>query len=160
MKLIPDNASQQGYDPTNDVYSVAVTNPARDDHVGTTLVSADNLTTNTTFYAYIDMQDYRYLDLHIQQLQATPTDTLTCTFEATNQDDGTAPASCTYLDITQLGVRWQTEAAAASKVFSAAGGVKWSLNEGVTCRYARLKYVTSNDSGGDIDLRVYMRRFN
>jgi hypothetical protein len=118
-------------------------------HVEETLVNATNITTNTTTYAYLDMDGFKYFSLQGVTSGTTPTDVLTVTVEATNQDDGTAQASCSYVDVTNalFGVSsW------VDMDFFAVASVP------VACKYVRVKYVTSNGGGNDADLVVYSKR--
>lgn len=118
-------------------------------HVEETLIDETNITTNTTTYAYLDMDGYRFFSLQGETSGTTPTDVLTVTIEATNQDDGTAAASCTYQDVT-------------NELFGVANWVDtdfFAINDtSVAFKYMRVKYVTSNGAGNDADLTVYAKR--
>lgn len=124
-------------------------NPAWAQLTPDTLIDETDITTNTTSYAYIDMEGFRHFSLQGETSGTAPTDVLTVTIEATNQDDGTAAASCTYQDVT-------------SSLFGVASFVDTDFfviaDTIMTFKYVRVKYVTSNDAGNDADLTVYARR--
>ena len=123
--------------------------PVSSHHVEETLIDETNITTNTTTYAYLDLDGYRYFSLQGETSGTSPTDTLTVTIEATDQDDGTAQADCTYQDVT-------------SDLFGVASWVDTDFfavcDIPVSYKYIRVKYVTSNDSGDDADLTVYSKK--
>lgn len=123
--------------------------PISEKHVEETLIAVTNQTTNTTAYAYMDMDGYSTLALQGETSDTTPTDVLTVTVEASIEDDGTAAASCAYQDVTNLlfGV--------ASWVDTDFFGV---VNLPFPVKYIRVKYVTSNGGGNDADLTVYAKR--
>ena len=124
-------------------------NPLSSHHVEETLLDLTNIATNTTGYAYLDMDGFRYFSLQMETSGTAPTDVLTITVEGSNQDDGTAPASCTYQDVTngRFGV--------ASWVDTDAFAI---CDTACPFKYVRVKYVTSNDAGNDCDLTVYAKR--
>jgi len=108
-----------------------------------------NIAETTTAYAYLDMAGYRGFSIQGETSGATPTDVLTVTIEGTNQDDGTAPASCAYQDVTNalFGV--------ASWVDTDFFAVADTLQ---SFKYIRVKYVTSTGGGNDADLTVYTKK--
>ena len=132
--------------------------PLSQHFVSETLLDLTDIDTNTTAYGYVDMNGYTGLTIQGETSGATPTDVLTVTIEGTCQDDGTAPASCAYQDITALCYDGAT---------NALGTASWadtdflaSLTPSVASlfKYVRVKYVTSNDSGNDCDLTVYTKK--
>jgi hypothetical protein len=129
--------------------SVTESSPIYARHIEETLVAVTNQTTNTTAYAYLDMDGYKYFSLQGETSDATPTDVLTVTVEATNQDDGTAVASCAWQDVTNA-------------LFGVASWIDTDFfavcNQPVSFKYIRVKYVTSNGGGNDADLTVYAKR--
>jgi len=108
-----------------------------------------NIATNTTDYVYIDMTGYRYIGIQGDTSGSTPTDTLTVTFEGSNQS-GTAAASCSYQDIT-------------NDISGVANYVDTDfmvlVDTALPIKYLRIKIVTSNDSGNDADLTLYIKKF-
>lgn len=139
----------EGYDTSTGSSSTTELDPVSGHHVELTLVDLTNISTNTTSYAYFDMDGYRYFSLQLETSGALPTDVLTVTVEATNQDDGTAAAGCTYQDVT-------------SEFFGVASVVDsddFLISDTATSlKYVRVKIVTSNDAGGDADLTIYAKR--
>lgn len=128
------------------------TSPIRDlsdQYVGETLAALSNIAANTTGYLYFGMDGYKTFALQCATSDATPTDTITLTVEATYQDDGTADSSCDYDDVTNdwFGV--------ASVVDT---DVIFDKDTPTTAKYVRLKYVTSNTGGSDADVTVYLKR--
>lgn len=124
--------------------------PLTEKHKEETLLSLTDIATNTTDYAYLDMDGYRYFVIHGETSGTGPTDVLTVTIEATVQDDGTACESITdWQDVTNalFGVdSWEDTDFMAI------------CDTPVAFKYVRVKYNTSNDSGGDCDLTVYAKR--
>ena len=137
------------YDWSAEALRESEINPVSDHHVEETLIDETNITTNTTTYAYFDMDGYKYFSLQGETSGTAPTDVLTVTIEASNQDDGTAPATCTYQDITNalFGV-----ASWVDTDFFAIADTPQSF------KYVRVKYVTSNGAGNDADLTVYAKK--
>lgn len=143
------NGQRKPYDSASSADRQFEVAPISSHHVEETLLDLTNIATNTTGYAYIDMDGYRSFSFQGETSGTTPTDVLTVTVEATNQDDGTAPASCTYQDVT-------------SRLFTVASAVDtdffWIADTQLSFKYVRIKYVTSNDAGNDADLTVYAKR--
>lgn len=137
------------YDSLTQSNKTAEVNPLNMQYVGETLLDLTNIAQTTTAYAYLDMAGYRYFSLQGETSGATPTDVLTVTVEATNQDDGTAAASCTYQDVTTslFGV--------ASWVDTDFFGI---VDTAGAFKYVRVKYNTSTGGGNDADLTVYAKR--
>jgi hypothetical protein len=123
--------------------------PLSSHYVGETLLDLTNIAQTTTAYAYLDMAGYRNFSLQGETSGTTPTDVLTVTVEATNQDDGTAQASCAYQDVTNA-------------LFGVASWVDTDFfaiaDTPMTFKYVRVKYVTSTGGGNDCDLTVYAKR--
>jgi len=137
-----------GVSKTTNTLNAAESNPISMHYEGGTLCDLSSIAANTTDYAgYIDMAGKRTLGLHIITGGTAPTDTITVTIEATIQDDGTAPASCEYEDVTNdwFGV--------ASLVDDNA---LW-ISTNIPVKYVRVKYVTSNDGGDDQSLKVFYK---
>uniref|UniRef100_A0A6M3Y3I3 Uncharacterized protein n=1 Tax=viral metagenome TaxID=1070528 RepID=A0A6M3Y3I3_9ZZZZ len=138
-----------GYDWASGTIRTTEADPISDHHVEETLINATNITTNTTTYAYFDMDGFKNFSLQGETSGAAPTDVLTVTVEGTNQDDGTAPASCVYQDVTNA-------------LFTVASAVDtdffWLCDTQCAFKFIRVKYVTSNGGGGDADLTVYIKK--
>jgi len=130
--------------------------PLWSQHVEDKLLNLTNIATNTTAYGYLDMDGYRFLGIEGDTSGSTPTDVLTVTVEGTMQDDGTAQASCTYVDITKLFFDAATGARATASWVDT--DFVASLADASAFKYIRVKYVTSNGGGSDADLVVHTKR--
>ena len=139
----------KAYDSSTQSNKVAEISPLSSQYVNETLIDETNITTNTTTYAYFDMDGFRNFSLQGETSGTAPTDVLTVTLEATNQDDGTAAASCAYQDVTNA-------------LFGVASWVDTDFmaiaDTPQPFKYVRVKYVTSNGGGGDADLTVYLKK--
>jgi len=138
-----------GYSWTTNSIRSEEQDPISTHHEEGTLCDLTNISTNTTDYCgYVDMDGKRFAAFQIETSGTAPTDVLTVTFECTVQDDGTAPASCTYQDLT-------------NDLFGVASVVDsddmWIVSSTLPMKYCRIKYVTSNDSGNDADLTVFYK---
>lgn len=122
--------------------------PLDQKYVGETLIDLTNIAQTTTAYAYIDMAGFRTLGIQAETSGATPTDVLTVTLEATMQDDGTAPASCDYQDVTN--------AITGSASFVDTDFISL-IDTPFAVKYLRVKYTTSTGGGNDADLTVYTK---
>jgi hypothetical protein len=112
--------------------------PIDQKYVAETLLALTNIAETTTAYGYIDMAGVKYLGIQGETDGTTPTDVLTVTLEATCQDDGTAPASCTYQDVTS----------ALTGVASFVDTDFFVLvDTPLPVKYLRVKYVTSTGGG-------------
>jgi len=122
-------------------------NPLSAQHIETTLLDLSNIAANTTGYAYIDMDGYRFDGIQIEP--NIQTDSITFKLWGTIQDDGTAPAACTYQDITlaYTGVASVTDTASI-----------WILDTVSPFKYLRLEYFVANTGGSDSDLVVYNKK--
>jgi len=123
--------------------------PLAQQHREITILDETNITTNTTGYVYIDMDNFRGFSIQGETSGATPTDVLTVTVEASNQDDGTDPASVAWQDVTNalFGV--------ASWVDTDFFGI---VDTQVPFKWVRVKYVTSNGGGNDADLTMFLKK--
>jgi len=133
-----------GYSYTNQNVRVGETDPVSAHHVESTLADVSNETNATTYY-YVDMDGYRYLGLQIEIGSAT--DTCTVTLEGTLQDDGTAPSSCTYQDVTVT----------LTGVASTLADAMWLLDTPMPFKYLRVKTVTAGGNN-DADYTIYAKK--
>jgi len=136
--------TSQGYDSGTDSGKVFEVNPVSDHHEEETQ-TITNLTSAVAQYMYIDMDGYRTLSIQIASL--TGVDTHTVTLEGTNQDDGTAAASCTYQDVTL----------ALTGVASVAATSFWIINTPVAFKYLRIKDLTAGGNN-DGDITCYIKK--
>jgi len=136
----------KGYDSGTDsqkVYEVAPLNTQYVAETGT-LTTVLNATPQ---YLYYDLNGYKYINLQIAAVDAGGGDTHIITLEGTCQDDGTAPASCTYQAVT----------AALTGVASVAAISMWIIDTPVPFKYLRIKDTTAggNNDGG---ITVYSKK--
>jgi len=108
-------------------------------HYSSKTLDTAALAAATTFYEYVDMDGWRYLCM--QLLPTINTDSITMTLEATVQDDGTAPGSCDYEDITLAftGALSYTDT-----------DELWVIDTPVAFKYVRLVYVTAAGAGDSL----------
>ena len=104
------------------------------------------LTAGSTDYKYINMNGYR--SLGIQGIMTINTDSITATVEASIQDDGTAPASCTYQDKTN---DWFGSSTWVDSNFLA-------TVSNIAVTWVRVKYVVGSTGGSDSLLTLYAKR--
>ena len=123
--------------------------PVSAHHPSETLLDLENIAQTTTGYGQIDMDGARFVAIQGDTSGATPTDVLTVTLEASVQDDGTAPGSCSYDDVTS----------------DLAGVASWVdtdffvvVDTSYPAKHLRVKYTTSTGGGNDADLTVYVRK--
>lgn len=104
-----------------------------------------NVANATPQYVYLDMDGYR--NFGFQWIASGGGDTVVVTVEATLQDDGTAAASCTYVDVTTdwFGVASWT----ADDLIQA--------DETIVAKYVRVKFTTAG-GGNDEDFTTYVKR--
>ena len=126
----------KGYDTGTDSNKIFEVNPVSEHHVEETLATATVQGNGTTYY-YIDMDGYRYFSIQCTNTSGGEGDN-TYTLEATNQDDGTAAASCAYQDVTTA------LAGVASWV-----DINWFaiIDTPSSFKYVRVKVVRANDDG-------------
>lgn len=101
-----------------------------------------NITSGTTGYIYFDMDGFKSMGI---QSIISGAGTLEYTLEATIQNDGTAPTSCTYQDVTSD--------LTGSASFTASD--LHFLDTPLPIKYLRLKYVTTVDV---TNLTVYSKK--
>lgn len=143
-KYTSDVKQDRAYSSPEDAFSYNRVNPEWARQSKSTLLDLTNIATNTTGYAYISLDGYRYATLQGETSGTAPTDILTVTVEGTTQT-GSDPSTLTYQDVT-------------STLFGTASWVDTDFmaiaDTPLTFTYLRVKYVTSNDSGADCDLKV------
>lgn len=150
----PVETTLAGYDEAAGVMPTAEGNPISDHHSEDIIAAATSQTDGTTYY-YVDMDGYRKLGIQIENTDGTAGDN-TYTVEASLQDDGTAPASCAYQDITQYGCDCMTAANAASFT---ADAILQTNDAAQAFKYIRVKVVRANDgSNNDGAWTIYAKR--
>jgi hypothetical protein len=138
------------HDDTTVVDRVAEADPLSAHHVEETLADVTN-GSDDTYYYYSDMDGYTSLSL--QAVLDNGSGSCTMTIEGTKQDDGTAPASCAYVDITA------DVAGAAS--FTGADSPIIIDDDGCVLggyKYVRVKIVAATGAADDADWTIYSKR--
>jgi hypothetical protein len=134
-----------GHDSATNSNRVEETDPISSHHVEETLADVTN-GADATYYYYFDMDGFKYFTTQLTLNGGSGT--CTATVEATIQDDGTAPASCTYVDITL------SEFGAAS--FTASDMLIGDVAYGF--KYVRIKIVASTGAADDADWTIYNKK--
>lgn len=133
-----------GYDETGDGVRALVANslaePLPDEF------SATSQPSGTVASYYLDMTDYEYFS--VQWASKVGTDVKTLKFYVTNQDDGTAAASCSYTDVTQ---QWFGAAS-----FTDVG--YFEKDTPVTCKYVKVEVTVAAGVSADNGWVMYSRK--
>jgi len=134
-----------GFDYSGSFNRMSEVDPVSSHHVSETLADVTN-GADGTYYYYFDMDGYKFW-----ATQATlngGSGTCTVTIEATIQDDSTAPASCTYIDVTNdlFGVASIT----ASNILAA--------DTPQAYKYVRVKVVAATAAADDADWTLYNKK--
>lgn len=136
-----------GYSYTNQNLRTGETDPISTHHLETTAVVVTN-GTDGTYYYYSDMDGYSALGS--QLTLSGGSGTVTVTLEGTMQDDGTAQASCTYIDVTND--------AFGSASYTASTTLNDSAGFFGQFKYVRYKVVASTGGANDADWTIYNKR--
>jgi len=145
MVVNEDGSTRPAYDSSTDSFKQFEVNPISDHHQETTLIDVTNETDATTNY-YFDMDGYKTFAL--QMTLSGGSGTMTVTVEASVQDDGTAAASCTYIDVTS---DWFGSAS-----FTASALLERDVAAAV--KYVKVKTVSSTGGSNDADATVYLKK--
>ena len=138
----------KAYDTSSQADKSAEVAPVYTHNVGDTLAEVTDETSATNYY-YLDSAGYLNWGFQADTSGATPTDTLTITIEASFQDDGTAQASASYQDVTNI------LAAVANWVDV---DVMLFVDTVMQPKFWRIKTVTAGGSN-DADYTLYTRRY-
>lgn len=133
------------HDTSTDSKRTFEINPLSEHHVEETLVDEEN-GTDGTYYYYVDMDGYKHFSAQMELNGGSGT--VTATVEATNQDDGTAAASCTYQDVTNA-------------LFGAASFTASNFliaDTALSFKYVRYKIVASTGGANDADWTIYHKK--
>lgn len=135
----------RGYDYSTNGTRVEEIDPVSAHHVEETLADVTN-GADDTYYYYFDMDGFQHFAAQFTLNGGSGT--CTVTVEATIQDDGTAPASCTYVDITldEFGVANFT----ASDIII--GDTSYAF------KYVRYKVVAATGAADDADWTIYNKK--
>jgi len=107
-----------------------------------------------TYYYYVDMNGYT--GLNIQGELSGGSGTVTSTVEGSWQDDGTAPASCAYQDITQYGF---SDVLDGTSNASYTADFVLSKSSNVKPKYVRVKIVASTGDADDADWTLFSTKW-
>ena len=137
------------YNSTASLDRVGEQDPLSAHHSETTVVEIASASgVDGTYYYYVDMDGYK--ELGLQFILNGGSGTVTVSVEGTIQDDGTAPASCSYIDI-------------GSTLYSAA---TWTADAveldtkriAGQCKYIRIKVVASTGGADNSDWTIYAKQ--
>jgi hypothetical protein len=125
--------------------------PIWSQHVESTLADEDP-GSDDIYYYYVDMDGFQNLSVQVYASADGTANLGSASFvvEATNQDDGTAPSSCLYVDVTNsiYGV-----SIASASAFDSGSAITLSEflspQSPLICKYARIKVDVSSDDVGD-----------
>jgi len=129
--------------------------PISSHHSEVTLCSLTNVAANTSgTCGYWDMDGYSTFSVHCIA-DTAPTDTMTYNVECSGEDNGTAPASCTYIDITTSLNEMNDNDHNGSYVDEETILIP---EFAVPFKYCKVDYVTSDTGGGDADLECFVKK--
>ena len=113
--------------------------------------------TDGTFNYYFDMNGFRYFTLQIALTQDAGAGAGDVYCYATVQDDGTAPGSCTYQDVTNdlFGVSSVHTQHAATQVLSASD--MWVADTPNGFKYVNIRVITT--TGNTSDWTIFLKKF-
>jgi len=135
----------KGHDYSTNSNRVEETDPISSHHVEETLAAVTN-GADATYYYYFDMDGAKHFTTQLILNGGSGTATVTC--EVTIQDDGTAPASCTYVDVT-------------NDLFGAATFVASNMliaDQNYGFKYVRYKVVAATGAADDADWTIYNKK--
>ena len=137
----------RSYDSSTDSKKGFEVSPIWNQHVEETIVDVTNETDGTNNY-FVDMDGYNSLNL--QLVISGGSGTMTVTIEASAQDDGTAAASVTYVDVTNdvFGSASFTASTFLLDDQKVLGGAK----------FVKIKTVSSTGGANDADITVYAKK--
>ena len=136
-----------GYSSTTGATNVSEVDPLSEHHVETTPADVTN-GADGTYYYYLDMDGYKGLGL--QLVLNGGSGTVTVTVDCTMQDDGTAPASCNYQDVSNT-VYGAANWTASAVLFDS----NYILGQ---CKYVRIKVVADTSGADDADWTIFAKR--
>jgi len=140
-----------GYSWAANNLATAESDPVSQHYQTITLADVTN-GTDDTYYYYVDMNGFRKIAYQLELDCAAGT--VTVTVEGTIQDDGTAPGSCTYQDITN-------DVFGVASVVAAAGSTSDMLLDNAESlslmKYVRVKIVAAT-GGNTGDWTIYCKK--
>ena len=145
MLVNEDGSAQPAYDSGADANKDYEVDPISEHHEESTLADVTNGADGTYNY-YVDMDGYKSFSL--QSTLSGGSGTATLTVEATNQDDGTAAASCTYIDVTNT----------LFGVASTTASSFWFADTAPLMKYLKVKVVANTGGADDADWTLYLKK--
>ncbi|MCP4540162.1 MAG: hypothetical protein GY832_23740 [Chloroflexi bacterium] len=136
-----ENPSGGSAGATSSTQNTKEVNPVWEAHIEENKATATSQGDGTTYY-YLDMDGYAGAAIHVLADTPGAAGDQAYTVEASLQDDGTAQASCTYIDVTQFGMDNMTAANAASYTTVVYLHTNAAFR---ACKWLRLKVVRAND---------------
>ena len=143
----PDKA----YNKASDANKQIVLNPINDVYQGETLAAVTD-GADDTYYYYASMDGYN--NFACQMILNGGSGSVIVTLEGTVQDDGTAAASCTYVDVTSRLV-------GVANIIAGAGVTVndiWLGDTKLNFKYLRYKVVADTSASDDADWTLYHRK--
>ena len=123
-------------------------NPLDQKYLSSTLVDITDIADGTYHY-YVDMAGFR--KSAYQLILDGGSGTITVTFGMTVQDDGTAPGSCTYVDVTNdlAGVANFTASELVIDDSEVLAGAK----------YVHIQAIAATAAADDADITIFVKRY-
>jgi len=137
----------QGYNEFSEAVRVEEIDSPDQKYVGEVLLDDSAIdASETPLYVYVDMSGFKHLGL--QGTTTIVTDELTITIEASIQDDGTAPASCSFIDVTNA---WFGVASWVDTDFLVS-------TENIAVKWVRIKYEITTGTADDAGLTIWSKK--
>ncbi len=132
----------KGYDQANNALRNSIINRDSDKDVSDTVAAVTNGTDGTYNY-YVDCETYK--DFAIQSIISQGSGSFWYNFYATAQNDGTAAASCTYVDVTS--------ALTGTASFNASN---YHFVSDKLCKYLKITGIASTAAANNADWTFYL----
>lgn len=145
MVVNEDGSSRPAYDSGTDSFRGFEVNPLSEHHVEETLADVTN-ETDGTFNFFVDMDGYKHFSL--QSILSGGSGTVTLTILASNQDDGTAAASATYIDVTNL----------LFGVANTTASAMWLADTVMSFKFLDIRIVAATGGSNDGDYTLYFKK--
>lgn len=137
------------YIPSQEPVQISESNPLSQHYVGETLATESNAN-NDTYYYYVDAAGYRYFSFQLEL--GCDSGFVDGYIEGSCQDDGSAPADCSYIDITQTLFNIDSLQAAGTTASDI-----WIIDTPLPVKYLRIKILAGAGSNSG-DWTIYHRR--
>lgn len=143
MTYIPNPA----FDSSSQAIRSSEVDPITQNRLSPMLINEANIT-DGTYYRYVDMDTFKKSGF--QLILNGGSGTVTITIGGTMQDDGTAPGSCTYDDVTN--------AVFGSSSFTASDTLIDDGEALAVFKYIQVTIVASTGGANDADCTIYHKR--